>query len=156
MEKVEVVVVGGGPAGLAAACVLAEAGAEVLVVERGDGQEVDHFGGDSVPLFELGGGFAAPRLRALPGGQVEHRERGVGPLDRVEREGEVERGLGADGERLRRLVLRQDDAGEEPVVGRGQPLPDLRHRHPPRRAGPAAGGEQGEDQDQEQGFTVRG
>ena len=36
MEKVEVVVVGGGPAGLAAACVLAEAGAEVLVVERGD------------------------------------------------------------------------------------------------------------------------
>ncbi|HSQ38513.1 MAG TPA: FAD-dependent oxidoreductase, partial [Acidimicrobiia bacterium] len=32
----EVVVVGGGPAGLAAACVLAEAGAEVLVVERGD------------------------------------------------------------------------------------------------------------------------
>ena len=36
MEKVEVVVVGGGPAGLAAACVLAEAGVEVLVVERGD------------------------------------------------------------------------------------------------------------------------
>jgi electron transfer flavoprotein-quinone oxidoreductase len=36
MEKVEVVVVGGGLAGLAAACVLAEAGAEVLVVERGD------------------------------------------------------------------------------------------------------------------------
>ncbi|HSQ38375.1 MAG TPA: FAD-dependent monooxygenase [Acidimicrobiia bacterium] len=36
MEKVEVAVVGGGPAGLAAACVLAEAGVEVLVVERGD------------------------------------------------------------------------------------------------------------------------
>jgi electron transfer flavoprotein-quinone oxidoreductase len=36
MEKVEVVVVGGGLAGLATACVLAEAGVEVLVVERGD------------------------------------------------------------------------------------------------------------------------
>jgi electron transfer flavoprotein-quinone oxidoreductase len=36
MEKVEFVVVGGGVAGLAAALVLAEAGAEVLVVERGD------------------------------------------------------------------------------------------------------------------------
>jgi len=36
MEKVEVVVVGGGLAGLAAAYVLAEAGVEVLVVERGD------------------------------------------------------------------------------------------------------------------------
>ena len=109
---------------------------------------------DTITCVECGA--AAGRLTFEPGGQVEHRERGVGPLDRVEREGEVERGLGADGERLRRLVLRQDDAGEEPVVGRGQPLPDLRHRHPPRRAGPAAGGEQGEDQDQEQGFTVRG
>ncbi len=36
MEKVEVVVVGAGVAGLAAAMVLAEAGVEVLVVERGD------------------------------------------------------------------------------------------------------------------------
>jgi electron transfer flavoprotein-quinone oxidoreductase len=36
MEKVEIVVVGAGLAGLAAAMVLAEAGAEVLVVERGD------------------------------------------------------------------------------------------------------------------------
>ncbi|MCX6069517.1 MAG: FAD-dependent oxidoreductase, partial [Chloroflexi bacterium] len=36
MDKVEVVVVGGGLAGLATALVLAEAGAEVLVVERGD------------------------------------------------------------------------------------------------------------------------
>jgi electron transfer flavoprotein-quinone oxidoreductase len=36
MEKVEVVVVGAGLAGLATATVLAEAGAEVLVVERGD------------------------------------------------------------------------------------------------------------------------
>lgn len=36
MEKVEFVVVGAGVAGLAAALVLAEAGAEVLVVERGD------------------------------------------------------------------------------------------------------------------------
>lgn len=36
MDKVEVVVVGGGPAGLAAAWVLAEAGVEVIVVERGD------------------------------------------------------------------------------------------------------------------------
>ena len=35
-EKVEVVVVGAGLAGLAAAMVLAEAGVEVLVVERGD------------------------------------------------------------------------------------------------------------------------
>jgi electron transfer flavoprotein-quinone oxidoreductase len=36
MEKLEVVVVGAGVAGLAAAMVLAEAGVEVLVVERGD------------------------------------------------------------------------------------------------------------------------
>ena len=36
MEKVEVVVVGAGLAGLAAAYVLADAGVEVLVVERGD------------------------------------------------------------------------------------------------------------------------
>ena len=36
MEKVQVVVVGGGLAGLATAYVLAEAGVEVLVVERGD------------------------------------------------------------------------------------------------------------------------
>ncbi|HEY43135.1 MAG TPA: FAD-dependent oxidoreductase [Anaerolineae bacterium] len=36
MEKVEFVVVGAGLSGLAAAMVLAEAGAEVLVVERGD------------------------------------------------------------------------------------------------------------------------
>ena len=36
MEKVEFVVVGAGVAGLATAMVLAEAGAEVLVVERGD------------------------------------------------------------------------------------------------------------------------
>jgi electron transfer flavoprotein-quinone oxidoreductase len=36
MEKVEVVVVGAGLAGLATAMVLAEAGVEVLVVERGD------------------------------------------------------------------------------------------------------------------------
>jgi len=36
MEKVEFVVVGAGLAGLACAMVLAEAGAEVLVVERGD------------------------------------------------------------------------------------------------------------------------
>jgi len=36
MEKVEVVVVGAGLAGLSAAMVLAKAGAEVLVVERGD------------------------------------------------------------------------------------------------------------------------
>ncbi len=36
MDKVEVVVVGGGLAGLATALVLAEAGVEVLVVERGD------------------------------------------------------------------------------------------------------------------------
>ena len=36
MEKVEVVVVGGGLAGLSAALVLAESGVEVLVVERGD------------------------------------------------------------------------------------------------------------------------
>ncbi len=36
MEKVEVVVVGAGLAGLACAYVLADAGAEVLVVERGD------------------------------------------------------------------------------------------------------------------------
>jgi electron transfer flavoprotein-quinone oxidoreductase len=36
MEKVEVVVVGAGVAGLATAMVLAEAGVEVLVVERGD------------------------------------------------------------------------------------------------------------------------
>jgi electron transfer flavoprotein-quinone oxidoreductase len=36
VEKVEVVVVGGGLAGLATALVLAEAGVEVLVVERGD------------------------------------------------------------------------------------------------------------------------
>jgi len=36
MEKVEVVVVGAGLAGLAAAMVLAKAGVEVLVVERGD------------------------------------------------------------------------------------------------------------------------
>src|SRR5512136_2085325 len=36
MEKVEVVVVGGGLAGLATACVLGAAGVEVLVVERGD------------------------------------------------------------------------------------------------------------------------
>jgi electron transfer flavoprotein-quinone oxidoreductase len=36
MEKVEVVVVGAGLAGLATATVLAEAGVEVLVVERGD------------------------------------------------------------------------------------------------------------------------
>ena len=36
MEKVEVVIVGAGLAGLAAAYVLAEAGVEVLVVERGD------------------------------------------------------------------------------------------------------------------------
>ncbi len=36
MEKVEYVVVGAGVAGLATAMVLAEAGAEVLVVERGD------------------------------------------------------------------------------------------------------------------------
>jgi len=36
MEKVEVVVVGAGLAGLSTAMVLAEAGAEVLVVERGD------------------------------------------------------------------------------------------------------------------------
>lgn len=36
MEKVEFVVVGAGLAGLATAMVLAEAGAEVLVVERGD------------------------------------------------------------------------------------------------------------------------
>ena len=36
MEKVEVVVVGAGLAGLATALVLAEAGVEVLVVERGD------------------------------------------------------------------------------------------------------------------------
>jgi electron transfer flavoprotein-quinone oxidoreductase len=36
MEKVEVVVVGAGVAGLAAAMVLADAGVEVLVVERGD------------------------------------------------------------------------------------------------------------------------
>jgi electron transfer flavoprotein-quinone oxidoreductase len=36
MEKVEVVVVGAGLAGLATAYVLAEAGVEVLVVERGD------------------------------------------------------------------------------------------------------------------------
>ncbi len=36
MEKVEIVVVGAGLAGLATAYVLAEAGAEVLVVERGD------------------------------------------------------------------------------------------------------------------------
>ena len=36
MEKVEVVVVGAGLAGLASAMVLAEAGVEVLVVERGD------------------------------------------------------------------------------------------------------------------------
>lgn len=36
MEKVEVVIVGAGLAGLAAAYVLADAGVEVLVVERGD------------------------------------------------------------------------------------------------------------------------
>lgn len=36
MEKVEFVIVGAGLSGLAAALVLAEAGAEVLVVERGD------------------------------------------------------------------------------------------------------------------------
>jgi electron transfer flavoprotein-quinone oxidoreductase len=36
VDKVEVVVVGGGLAGLATALVLAEAGVEVLVVERGD------------------------------------------------------------------------------------------------------------------------
>lgn len=36
MDKVEVIVVGGGLAGLATALVLAEAGVEVLVVERGD------------------------------------------------------------------------------------------------------------------------
>lgn len=36
MEKVEVVVVGAGLAGLSAAIVLAEAGVEVIVVERGD------------------------------------------------------------------------------------------------------------------------
>jgi len=36
MEKVEVIVVGAGLAGLATAMVLAEAGVEVLVVERGD------------------------------------------------------------------------------------------------------------------------
>jgi electron transfer flavoprotein-quinone oxidoreductase len=36
MEKVEVVIVGAGMAGLATAMVLAEAGVEVLVVERGD------------------------------------------------------------------------------------------------------------------------
>ena len=36
MEKVEVVVVGAGLAGLATATILAEAGVEVLVVERGD------------------------------------------------------------------------------------------------------------------------
>lgn len=36
MEKVEFVVVGAGLSGLAAAMILAEAGAEVLVVERGD------------------------------------------------------------------------------------------------------------------------
>lgn len=36
MEKVEVIVVGAGLAGLAAAYVLADAGVEVLVVERGD------------------------------------------------------------------------------------------------------------------------
>lgn len=36
MEKVEFVIVGAGLSGLAAAMVLAEAGAEVLVVERGD------------------------------------------------------------------------------------------------------------------------
>jgi electron transfer flavoprotein-quinone oxidoreductase len=36
MEKVEVIIVGAGLAGLAAAYVLAEAGVEVLVVERGD------------------------------------------------------------------------------------------------------------------------
>ena len=36
MEKVEIVVVGAGVAGLATAMVLAEAGVEVLVVERGD------------------------------------------------------------------------------------------------------------------------
>lgn len=36
MEKVEFIVVGAGLSGLAAAMVLAEAGAEVLVVERGD------------------------------------------------------------------------------------------------------------------------
>jgi len=36
MEKVEVVVVGAGIAGLAAAIILADAGVEVLVVERGD------------------------------------------------------------------------------------------------------------------------
>ncbi|MEJ2304508.1 MAG: FAD-dependent oxidoreductase, partial [Anaerolineales bacterium] len=36
MERVEVIIVGAGLAGLAAAYVLAEAGVEVLVVERGD------------------------------------------------------------------------------------------------------------------------
>jgi electron transfer flavoprotein-quinone oxidoreductase len=36
MEKVEFIVVGAGVAGLATAMVLAEAGAEVLIVERGD------------------------------------------------------------------------------------------------------------------------
>ncbi|NIS78891.1 MAG: FAD-dependent oxidoreductase [Anaerolineales bacterium] len=36
MERVEVVIVGGGLAGLSTALVLAEAGVEVLVVERGD------------------------------------------------------------------------------------------------------------------------
>lgn len=36
MEKVEFVVIGAGLSGLATALVLAEAGAEVLVVERGD------------------------------------------------------------------------------------------------------------------------
>ncbi len=44
MEKVEFVVVGAGLAGLACAMGLAEAGAEVLVVERGDypGQQECH------------------------------------------------------------------------------------------------------------------
>ena len=113
------------------------------------------------PVRDQALGESAPRLRpprlgAALRGQLQHGERRVGTPDAREGGGEVERRLGADGERLRRLVLREDDHGEESVVGRGQPLPDLDHRHPPRRAGPAADGEQGEDEDQEQGFTVRG